>query len=145
MAGVSEFVFETMVRGYHVYREIWTAAVGEELSCVRETGNYRDPFAVAVVKSGVTVGHVPKKISCTCSVFLRKGGTIDCRVTGARRRSEDLPQGGPCTLTLKGSAGDIEKVKLLVKRAVTSTPSQRADIENEPPRKKIKVGLPDSE
>ena len=48
MAGVSEFVFEAMVRGYHVYREIWTAAVGEELSCVRETGNYRDPFAVAV-------------------------------------------------------------------------------------------------
>ena len=34
------------------------AAVGEELSCVRETENHRDPFSIAVVRSGVTVGHV---------------------------------------------------------------------------------------
>ena len=77
MKEVSEFTFEAMVRGYHVYHKIWTAAAGEELSCVRETNNHWDPFAVAVVKSGVTVGHVPKKISSTCSMFLRRGGTID--------------------------------------------------------------------
>ena len=41
-------VIEAMVRGYHVYKEIWCAAVGEELSCMREVENYRDPFAVAV-------------------------------------------------------------------------------------------------
>ena len=35
-----------MVRGYHMYREIWLATVGEELYCVREVGNYRDLFAV---------------------------------------------------------------------------------------------------
>ena len=29
-------VIEAMVRGYHVYKEVWCAAVGEELSCVRE-------------------------------------------------------------------------------------------------------------
>ena len=40
-AGVSKFTFEAMVRGYHVYHEIWTAAVGEELSCIRETGPLR--------------------------------------------------------------------------------------------------------
>ena len=66
-------------------------------------------------------------------MFLRRGGTIDCRVTGARQGSEDLPQGGleiPCILILKGSAGDMEKVKRLVKRALMSTPSQHADKEN---------------
>ena len=38
---MSEFTFEAMVRGYHVYHEIWTAAVGEELSCMRETDDHR--------------------------------------------------------------------------------------------------------
>ena len=37
------------------------------------------------VRSGVFVGHVPRKISSVCSMFLRRGGTISCRVTGSRR------------------------------------------------------------
>ena len=45
--------------GYHVYRDTWVAAIGEELSCVRETDNHRDPFAVAVARSGIIVSHVP--------------------------------------------------------------------------------------
>ena len=45
------YSFQVMVRGYHVYRDIWVAAVGEELSCVRETDNHQDPFAVAVARS----------------------------------------------------------------------------------------------
>ena len=49
---------ELMVRGY---QEIWIAAVGEELSCVRETESHRDAFAVAIVRSAVTVGHIPWK------------------------------------------------------------------------------------
>ena len=72
---------EAMVRGYRVYRHIWDATVGEELSCVREVENYCDPFAVAVVKSdGVPVGHIPRKISSLCLMFLRRGGTIDCQI-----------------------------------------------------------------
>ena len=39
-------MIEAMVRGYHMYKEIWCAAVGEELSCMREVENYRDAFAV---------------------------------------------------------------------------------------------------
>ena len=35
------YCFQAMVRGYHVYRDIWIAAVSEELSCVRETDNHR--------------------------------------------------------------------------------------------------------
>ena len=75
------YTIEVIVRGYHVYKEIWFASVGEELSCVREVDNYCDPFAAAVVKSGVVVGDVPSKISTVCSMFLRRGGTIDCRIT----------------------------------------------------------------
>ena len=33
-------------------RNIWSAAVGEELPCSREVGNVHNLFAVAVKKSG---------------------------------------------------------------------------------------------
>ena len=52
------FEVEAMVRGYHQYKEIWDAEVGEKLECQRETGNPHDIFAVAVLKSRVIVGHV---------------------------------------------------------------------------------------
>ena len=41
-------------------------ALREELCCKREPGNCQDPFTEAVVRSGVTVGHIPKKISSVC-------------------------------------------------------------------------------
>ena len=49
MAGKSHMI-ETMVCGYHVYKEIRCAAVGEELPCIREVENYCHQFAVAVVR-----------------------------------------------------------------------------------------------
>ena len=41
--------FETpcCVRGYHIYKDIRTAAVGEILFCVREPTNASDRYAVA--------------------------------------------------------------------------------------------------
>ena len=140
------FAVESMVRGYHVYKDIWISAVGEELPCVREMENLRDPFAVAVARSGITVGHIPRKISSTCSMFLRLGGMINCRVTGERRYSADLSQGGlevPCILLLRGSSRDIEKVKKLLKLSHQPSPPD-INKENEPPKKKFKVDIPDS-
>ena len=44
---------------------------------IREPGNVRDPYAVAITKpeSSTMVGHVPRKMSAMCSLFLRKGGS----------------------------------------------------------------------
>ncbi len=50
-----------MVRGYHTDQSVWTAVVGEELPCQRETVNLRDPFVVAVLKDEAIVGHVSRK------------------------------------------------------------------------------------
>ena len=44
------FQKESCVRGYHIYRELWDAVVGEELECQREHGNATDMNAVAVIK-----------------------------------------------------------------------------------------------
>ena len=37
------------MRGYHAYKDIWAAVLGEELPYQREVGNWVDTFAVAVI------------------------------------------------------------------------------------------------
>ena len=55
MSFAASFSVEAMVRGYHVYKDIWATVVGEELPCQREDGNRADPFAVAVVRGEAVV------------------------------------------------------------------------------------------
>ena len=113
------FSVEAVVRGYHVYHEVWPAPVGEQLTCRREIGNSHDPFAVSVITTASTiVGHVPRRISSVCSVFLRRGELIFCRVIGTRQYSGDLPQGGmevPCILTFQGESKEVAKAEKLLK------------------------------
>ena len=75
------------VKGYHVYKDICAAVIGEELVCDRELNNARDRYTVSVMKNGIIIGHI-------CSLFLRRGGCICCRVTEARRYSADQGVGG---------------------------------------------------
>ena len=105
------------IRGYHVYKAIWRAAITETLDCEREPTNASDRY---VVRGGVIIGHLLRKISRVCSIFLRRGGTIRCVVVGTKRYSQDLPQGGleiPCRLQFEGETKEIEKVKKHFKAA----------------------------
>ncbi len=91
---------------------------------------------MAIISGGVTVGHVPRKISAACLLFLQRFGHINCIITGSRRYSEDLPQGGleiPCLYTLTGESKLIMKMrKLLAQESViTSSPQKRIKIEVE--------------
>ena len=100
---------------------VWSSVLDEELPCQRETGNISDPFAVSVLKDGVIVGHVPRKISSICSLFLLRNGSIICHVSGHRRFSEDLPQGDveiPCTMIFEGDAKRTTKAKDLIESAL---------------------------
>ena len=45
----ASFTVEAMVRGYHSYKDIWAASLGEELPCQREPSNRSDRFAVTVL------------------------------------------------------------------------------------------------
>ena len=60
-----------------------TASEGAVLQRERESGGSKDPYAVAVQKDSLTVGHILHNISCLCSVFARRGGSIGCTITGA--------------------------------------------------------------
>ena len=77
------FTLISCVRGYYVYKDIWDPVVGEMLNCEHKDRNPQDPYAVSVKKVGTTVGHVPRVISCICTLFLRCGGVIKATVTGA--------------------------------------------------------------
>ena len=90
------FSIETVVRGYHAYKEIWNAVMdGTELPYKREIGNTHDPFTIAMKKvtptGNVTIGHTHRVISSVCLVFVCQGGTIVCVVNGARQYSSSLP------------------------------------------------------
>ena len=43
------FSVEVMLRGYHTYKDIWAAVLGEELPCQGEVGYHVDTFAVAII------------------------------------------------------------------------------------------------
>ena len=79
---MASWSIDSCVPGFHVYQDIWTPVLHEELLCQRETGNIED---VAVKKNGCVVGRVPRKVSAICSTFIQRGGCIIYTVTGSRR------------------------------------------------------------
>jgi len=96
----AEYLVDSCVWGYHYYQNIWDPFIGEVLRCVQDR-NPHDRYAVAVHKSGCVVGHVSKRISTLCYMLLRRSGAKSCAVTGTRRYSYNLQQGGmeiPCQL-----------------------------------------------
>ena len=52
------------------------------MECVREPHNVQDRYAAAVKKTGIIIGHLPWRLSRVYSLFLRRGDTISCTVTG---------------------------------------------------------------
>ena len=104
----SSFEKASMIRGQHIYKSIWTPVVGEELTLHREDSNDHDIHAVAVVKDGDVVGHVPRSIFRVSRFLLVRGGRIKCRVTGRRKFGNGLKV--PCMYSYYGSARTIQKL-----------------------------------
>ena len=60
---MTETEVDSCVKGYYVYKALWTPIVGEQLICTREPTNPEDRYTVAVVIADVVVGHLPRKFS----------------------------------------------------------------------------------
>ena len=90
MMDMAAYEMESCIRDCHVYKDIWDASIGEDILCEREPFNDVDHYTVAVLKDETIVGHVLKKITRICSLFLARGGTIICTHIGGRRYSSDL-------------------------------------------------------
>ena len=58
---------------------------GKELLMEKEPGISQERHAVALVKDGIIVGHVPRELSSMFGHFLSHEGKIICEVTGRRK------------------------------------------------------------
>lgn len=56
------FTVSSVVRGHHIYKDIWTPYVGEELFVQTEDENEHDEHAVAIIKDDCVVGHMPRSL-----------------------------------------------------------------------------------
>ena len=50
----------SMVQGYHQYQSILNAIDGEELPCQVKLSNPHNLVAIAICKSEIVIGYVPK-------------------------------------------------------------------------------------
>ena len=67
-----KFKFESSIRGYHVYKSIWTYEISEKLRCDREENNANDKFAVKLVRNDGNKEHVPIELSKVFKFFLKE-------------------------------------------------------------------------
>ena len=58
-----ELSVESVIRGHHVFKSIWTPFIGEILPLKVEDGNVHDTHTVAVSKNDNTVGYAPRQLS----------------------------------------------------------------------------------
>ena len=76
---MEKYEVSSVVRGFHVYQRSWSPSLEEQLACLREDGNDKDRYAVAVLRHG-SVGEMSRSssrsiLSCVftdlCSLFWR--------------------------------------------------------------------------
>ena len=74
MEDFEDYTVESVVRGH---QSVWTPVIVETLTLLWEDGNLEDEYAVAIMKTGTVVGHVPHELS---RIFfsLQHGDTIQC-------------------------------------------------------------------
>ena len=66
------YTYDSVIRGHHVYKLIWTPRMGEQLPLRCEDNNVRDATAVAVMKGIVVAGHLPRVLARTVFYFLKR-------------------------------------------------------------------------
>lgn len=107
---------ESVLRGYHKYKEIWNPQVQDSFEVRIEEGNRHDRYAVAAQVNEEVVGHVPREISKIVYYFLRNNGSVCGTVIGRRKRSTKYMKGLeiPCIYEFKSTMKKTLKVKQLL-------------------------------
>ena len=71
----------SIVRGFHVYKDIWTPVLNEVHPAQKKHGNPEDRYAVSIVKVDLIVRHIPKELSRICWHFIARDGEITWTMT----------------------------------------------------------------
>ena len=94
----NSFEFMSVIRVFHVYQKVLETQLNEKLHC-----EY-DKNAVAIIRDDQIVGHIPQVNSKVCAFYIRRGGTIKCRVIGKRQHGLGLEI--LCIYIFKGNEKD---------------------------------------
>ena len=120
-----ELEVECCVRGHHVYESNLDAKAESKLKPCHEKRPsvlVEDKYAMALKFNVTTVDHVPKLLSKITYFFLKLRGDLVVKITGQRRYSRGLDQGGMELLgTYVFTSTDAEmnaKLEMLVKEAM---------------------------
>ena len=81
----------SIIRGHHVYKEVWDAAIGEMLEAAsddQEKAKEYDKYTVDLYRKDILVEHIPTEISILCFHFINQdpGNKIKVLTTGKRQR-----------------------------------------------------------
>ena len=81
-------VFSAVVRGFHVYRDVWKSHENEELVCLFEANNFFDMFAIQTCRKDCEkrVGHLPREISRPTKYLKDRGAKITARLSSIHYR-----------------------------------------------------------
>ena len=78
---------------------------------VLENGNAHDPYSIAWHNRKMeVVGHVAREVSRILNFFIKRGGTVTCKVNNKARRRSPIEQGGLEILVTVIACHDDEKV-----------------------------------
>ena len=105
---LEEHTHQSVIRGHHIYKDIWSPYIGEHLTLQREDSNTHDRHAVCLMKDNCAVGHVPRELSRVVWYFLCHGGRVTCEVTGRRKRGKGLEV--PCAHKFVVNSKHIKKL-----------------------------------
>ena len=106
------------IKGYHVYKSLWTPTLQEQVYGEVELHNPVDKYAVTVKKDEKVVGHLPLgengKFAKTIFYFLRADPYGKCNIT-VTGKAVNLGDGDgmqvPCILHLSGQKSMVEILK----------------------------------
>ena len=102
---------ESVVRGHHVCKRVWSPVDGEILQLSCEEDNDHDRFSVSVMKAEFVVGHSPRRLlSRTVWHFLRHCGKATCEVTWRRKFGNGLEV--PCLYSISSLASPCSSFAL---------------------------------
>ena len=93
--------FETVIRGHHVYKAVWSPEIGKKLECYEDTRKEAkdyDKHSVGIFKLSSKEGkktlvrHIPVELSSLIDYFLKIQETnrVIAEVTGKRKREVGL-------------------------------------------------------
>ena len=106
--GKIQFQINFASRGFHVYRNLWSPKIEQNLVMRQEVGNDTVPSVGANIPGKLTnfdiIWHIPREISCFCHYFVNNGGFNEARVQQSTYRPSPVPNGGqeiPIILIIK--------------------------------------------